>query len=102
MNEIFLTGLDSIIEEVLILISFMSLETRNIAVYLIPPGSMYSSKRMRVPEDVPEPREGTEIGLCALSRRAENQRWASSSSLSTGSVFQEVRKYLVDRNSSWI
>ncbi|KAK9347249.1 hypothetical protein V1522DRAFT_457298 [Lipomyces starkeyi] len=66
MNESFLAGLDSIIEEVLILISFMSLETRNIAVYLIPPGSMYSSKRMRVPEDVPEPQEGTEIGLCAF------------------------------------
>ncbi|KAK9428911.1 hypothetical protein V1505DRAFT_375760 [Lipomyces doorenjongii] len=66
MNESFLTGLDSIIEEVLTLISFISLETRNIAVYLIPPGSMYSNKRMRVPEDVPEPREGTEISLCAF------------------------------------
>ncbi|KAK9486650.1 hypothetical protein V1527DRAFT_518649 [Lipomyces starkeyi] len=60
MNESCLTGLDTIIEEVLILISFMSLETRNIAVYLIPPGSMYSSKRMRVPEDEPT------IGLCAF------------------------------------
>ncbi|KAK9248165.1 hypothetical protein V1506DRAFT_453343 [Lipomyces tetrasporus] len=66
LNDSFLDGLDSIIEEVLTLISFMSLETRNIAVYLIPPGSPYSSNRMRVPEDYPEPREGMGIGLSAF------------------------------------
>ncbi|KAK9323591.1 hypothetical protein V1517DRAFT_91299 [Lipomyces orientalis] len=66
LNDSFMDGLDSIIEEVLTLISFMSLETRNITVYLIPPGSPYSSNRMRVPEDYYQPREGTEIGLSAF------------------------------------
>ncbi|KAK9234922.1 hypothetical protein V1525DRAFT_411522 [Lipomyces kononenkoae] len=66
MNESFSAGLNIIIEEVLTLISFMSLENRDIRVYRVQPGSLYSAENMRCSDDDSAPQEGSSVAFCTI------------------------------------